>query len=135
MSYRKIPQTVPRELLANRRLHKLMAQLIYADFAPSAQFYVYNLEGQQSTQAWQLIPWGGRDPFPWLDDELRYLIVEGLSDLKNRPTLEQMLRRTRRGAMKPASAYGARAVDESDQACCTVLQQLMYNAPEDPDIF
>ncbi|KAJ3575256.1 hypothetical protein NPX13_g4095 [Xylaria arbuscula] len=98
--------------------------------------YLYDVRAGLATLAWSIIPdRDGHDPFPWLDNELRYLLCDALTDPLKRPSLEQMLRRTRRGAEKPASAYGARAPDESDQACHRVMQQLMYTPPEDPDIF
>lgn len=83
-----------------------------------------------ATHAVDILPQNGIDPFPNLDPDLRNLLVQALrSDVENRPSLRQMLHRTREGAAKPASTYRRRALDESDYSIQLTFQQLLYDAP------
>ncbi|KAI0502807.1 hypothetical protein F5B22DRAFT_652717 [Xylaria bambusicola] len=117
---------------------QLMVTLIHPHAQLAGNMYAYIHDPPLRTQAWEIIPdRHGNDHFRWVDNELRYLLCEALGDLQYRPSLQQMLRRTRRGAGKPASAYGARAPDESDLACQGILQLLQHTPDplDNPDIF
>ncbi|KAI1110469.1 hypothetical protein F5Y14DRAFT_465639 [Nemania sp. NC0429] len=82
-----------------------------------------------STYAVDVLPRNGVNPFPTLDPELRLLLVEAMAlGFAERPSLRQMLRRTRDGAAKPAAAYHQRALDESDMVIKMHMQQLLYDA-------
>ncbi|GAW26434.1 putative g2-specific protein kinase nima protein [Rosellinia necatrix] len=71
------------------------------------------------------------DPYPNLDPELRSLLVDAMRvDVTRRPSLRDMLWRTRRGAAKPAGAYPTRFWEEGDHSVRAVLQHLMYDVPE-----
>ncbi|KAI1311360.1 hypothetical protein F5Y03DRAFT_410516 [Xylaria venustula] len=89
------------------------------------------------TCAWELYPQhqrNGQNRAPTLDPELRALLRDGMyEDFQARPSLREMFIRTSLGAGKPASAYGARQDEESDEAVRRTIQGLMYDAdvPDD----
>ncbi|KAK5630074.1 hypothetical protein RRF57_005789 [Xylaria bambusicola] len=130
---------VPRagEIADKYNMHecaKLMVKLIHPRAKVAGDLYAYITNPPLLTQAWEIIPDRyGYDHFPWVDNQLRYLLCEALGDLNYRPSLQQMLRRTRRGALKSASAYGPRAPDESDAACQAILQQLLHTPDPEND--
>ncbi|KAI0970459.1 kinase-like domain-containing protein [Xylaria arbuscula] len=81
------------------------------------------------THAWELYPRNGRNRAPNLDPQLRALLRDGMyEEFQERPSLREMFARTSIGAGKPATAYGAREPDETDQAIRQVVQQLLYDA-------
>jgi hypothetical protein len=73
------------------------------------------------------------DPFAYLDEDLRMLIVRGLAyDVDQRPTLDEVAETTERGLTKTAADYPGREQEESDEAITKIINELIFNAsPQD----
>ncbi|KAI0476847.1 kinase-like domain-containing protein [Xylaria cf. heliscus] len=81
------------------------------------------------TMASAIVPVPGTDPFPHLDHELRDLLIRGCAVSRgNRPSLQEMLRRTEQGMKKPASSYPGQEIAESDDSIEELIQTLVFNA-------
>ncbi|KAI8623720.1 hypothetical protein F5Y19DRAFT_468348 [Xylariaceae sp. FL1651] len=81
------------------------------------------------TCATDILSHAGVVRFPYLDPELRDLLIEATAvDPNFRPSLREMDRRVRNGMSKPPDLYPGRALEESNYAIETLLQQLTYDA-------
>jgi len=69
------------------------------------------------------------DPFAYLDEELRMLIVRALAyDSDQRPTLDEVVITTGRGLAKTVADYPGREDEESNEAITKIINDLIFNA-------
>ncbi|TRX97983.1 hypothetical protein FHL15_001193 [Xylaria flabelliformis] len=82
------------------------------------------------TYAASIIPWpNGRNPCPYLDEELRDLLAEVFRvNPAQRPSIQEVFMRTQNGVAKPATSYRYREFEESDIAIDARLQQILHDA-------
>ncbi|KAH8165706.1 hypothetical protein CIB48_g2516 [Xylaria polymorpha] len=81
------------------------------------------------TMAKEIVPQPGSDPFPHLDHELRDLIIHATAvKPEDRPSLEEMLRRTEQGMRKLPYLYLGQELEESDNSIEEIIQAVVFNA-------
>ncbi|KAI8949591.1 kinase-like domain-containing protein [Xylaria longipes] len=81
------------------------------------------------TMANTIVPDPGFNPYPHLDHELRDLLIQAMAvEPNDRPSLEEMLRRTEQGMQKPSSLYPGRELAESNNLIEKIIQALVFNA-------
>ncbi|KAJ2983044.1 hypothetical protein NUW58_g6318 [Xylaria curta] len=109
-----------------------MCSLINLDLWDQEKLAVYD-DGKQTLAGTIQPPASGVDRLAYLDPDLRRLITLSLSQYTDhnmryvdRPSLQNMLRRTRIGANKPASAFSD-IVAETDESIRQLMQQLFYD--------